>query len=269
VTGAGAEIRAAVAALTRVPVAVPDPGRTGAAAFGLVGAGLGLAAVVPIVALGGVAPVAASIVAVAVLVAGSGALHVDGLADTADALLATDRDAAERARKDPAVGPGGVAAVGLVLALQVGSLLAVVEASAWLAAAACILAGTISRAIPVLVAATASPAATIADGWGQRFAAGVTGGAAAAAGTTVVVVGAGVVAVALAATRDERAAIGLATGGVVAVLVSLGLGRLVVRLRGRLDGDALGAGVELAVAGALLSVATASAIAGLGAGGTA
>ena len=85
----------------------------------------------------------------------SGAVHLDGLADTTDALLARDAAQAEIARKDPAIGSGGVVALVLVLAIQVAALasLAVLPGGSGpvVAGLACIAAGAVSRALPVVV----------------------------------------------------------------------------------------------------------------------
>ena len=58
-------------------------------------------------AVGDLVPTVAAILAMAMLAVLSGGLHLDGLADTFDALVAAGPDAAERARKDPAVGAAG------------------------------------------------------------------------------------------------------------------------------------------------------------------
>ena len=87
--------------LTRIPVGAGDDDDTGAAAYGLVGALVGAIAAIPVALLAGAAPTLAAILAVGTLAIISGGLHLDGLADTADALLAPDRMRAEAARKDP------------------------------------------------------------------------------------------------------------------------------------------------------------------------
>src|ERR1700730_3975956 len=85
---------AAVGFLTRVPVRATDPAR-GAALFPVIGAGIGavtggttygLAQFLPALAAAGIA------LAIGALL--TGALHLDGLADTADALGARTRDRA-------------------------------------------------------------------------------------------------------------------------------------------------------------------------------
>jgi len=103
------ELVAAVTFLTRVPVASrgASRSRTGAAAFGLVGAALGLAAAVPVLVSGAAHPLPAAILSVGVVALIEDGLHLDGLADTFDA-LAAPAGRAERARTDPRAGTAGV-----------------------------------------------------------------------------------------------------------------------------------------------------------------
>lgn len=238
--------RAAVGVLTRVPVGgvVDDPG---AAAFALVGAALGLVAALPLL-LFGVAgePVLGAIAAVATLTAFTGGLHVDGLADTVDALLAPDRAAAERARKDPAVGPGGAAAILVALGSQVAALASVTVSSGPSAAAAVlVVGGTASRWLPVVAVALlrrwVGP-----DGLAAWFSARVSG-------TDSVIGGAGVALVVILAAVVVGWAI------VPAALIGIGVGiggtALVARARGGLDGDGLGAAVEIALTATLVGLA--------------
>jgi cobalamin synthase len=239
-------VRAAVGVLTRLPVGavVDDPG---AAAFALVGAALGLVAALPLV-LFGVAgePVLGAIAAVATLTAVSGGLHIDGLADTVDALLAPDRAAAERARKDPAVGPGGGAAILIVLGSQVAALASVTASSGPSAAAAVlVVGGTASRWVPVVAVALlrrwVGP-----DGLAAWFSARVSGMDAVIGGTGVALV------VILAAVVVGWA---IAPAALIGIGVGIGGTALVARARGALDGDGLGAAVEIALTATLVGVA--------------
>jgi adenosylcobinamide-GDP ribazoletransferase len=254
--GAGAvvaEVRAAVAFLTRVPVgrASVDLERTGAAAFGLVGAGLGLVAAIPILVLGSLLPTPAAVLALAVIAIGSGGLHLDGLADTADALAAPTPDAAERARTDPRAGPAGVTAIVLDLLLAAGLLAALVAADPRLAAAALVVAATGSRAAaPVAAWIDRSRRTRRRDGLGGWFAGRVGPGDVVASVLTTVAVGA----VAALASRGASLALG-AVAGLVLAIVAAGV---VLARRGQLDGDGYGAIVEMTFVAILAGIAVLS-----------
>lgn len=238
--------RAAVAVLTRFPVA--DPGvRTGAPAFALVGALLGGASAVPIVVLGGAVPAIAAILAIAIMAGVSGAIHLDGLADTADALIAVGPDAAERARKDPAVGAAGAVTLILILGLDVAALTAVLtKTSPFVAALTCVIAASGARSVPPAVARLGMRSAA-ANGLAARFAARVTRADVAIALTTAAAIALGVAAV---SGRGE-----LLVAGVAGVAIGIGSSMALARLRHQVDGDLLGAGVELAQAGCLVGAA--------------
>ncbi len=238
---------AAVAVLTRLPAGSAPPDRSGSRWFGLVGALVGAAAFAPMVALGAAVPGAAAILAVGTMAVLSGGLHLDGLADTADALIAVGPGAAERARKDPSIGVGGATALVLVLGLEVASLSALAAASgALVAGLACVVGGAAARATPVLVARLARSRAR-GTGLGAVFAQRVSAADAAIASLTAL-------AVAIAATLPGGNPV-LLVGGLVGAAAGTALGLGVVRLRGQLDGDALGATVELSFAAILLSTA--------------
>jgi adenosylcobinamide-GDP ribazoletransferase len=232
--------------LTRLPVGavVDDPG---AAAFAIIGALIGLVAALPLVLFGFAGePVLGAIAAVATLAAVSGGLHLDGLADTADALLAPDQAAAERARKDPAVGPGGTVAILVVLGSQVAALASVTASSGPLVAAAIlVVGGSLSRWLPVL-AVVLLRQRVAPDGLGAWFSARVS----------AVDVGTGGFTVALAVVL-AGALVGWAL--VPGALIGMGTGvvgtALVARARGRLDGDGLGASVEIALTATLVGLA--------------
>ena len=88
-------VRAALALLTRLPVRPTDADAGGAVAFPLVGMLVGLCGAVPLGLLA-TEPLLASLLAIAATTILTGALHLDGLADTADALLAPNPVQAER-----------------------------------------------------------------------------------------------------------------------------------------------------------------------------
>jgi adenosylcobinamide-GDP ribazoletransferase len=251
------ESRAAIGLLTRIPVARRNVDRPGAAAFGAVGAGIAAVAAVPLLALAGPArePLLAAIAAVGVIVVLTGAMHLDGLADTADALLARDPVAAERARKDPAVGPGGVVALVLVVAAEVAALASIASTGEPATAAWTLVAAAgVARSVPVFLARLVGPADGSAgvdgsdgsDGLGAWFAGHVTSVDAAIAIVTVALL---VGIVAIAATSV------LAAATVVGGVIGTALGRAVAARRGGLDGDAFGASVELTFVAIVATVA--------------
>jgi adenosylcobinamide-GDP ribazoletransferase len=94
-----------------------------AAAFPLVGAAIG-AAVGGVAALAARAepPLVAGAIATALVLVITGAIHVDGLADSADALGARDRSRALAIMRDHAVGAYGASAIVLDLLLQAATL---------------------------------------------------------------------------------------------------------------------------------------------------
>jgi len=243
-------VTAALGLLTRIPVRT-DGSRAGAWAFGLVGAVLGLAAAAPLLLF---APLPGSVLALAVLAVASGALHLDGLADTADALAAPTPDAAERARQDPRVGAAGVVAIVLVLALDAAALAILAGASRGAAAAALVAVVSASRAV-----ATVAPfvAGSVRPGFGQWFAARTSPRDAAGA-----VVSAGAIAVAASLSfgilvQTAGPVAGAMFAPVAAALVALFAGTaaavILGRLRGGLDGDGCGAIIELSLAAGLLA----------------
>jgi adenosylcobinamide-GDP ribazoletransferase len=238
-----AEVRGlagAVAFLTRVPVGrwieldAADVGR-GGALFPLVGAGIGV--VVGAIAQSTGSSLTAPLAAVLGVAAGAaltGALHLDALADTADALAARTRERALEIMRDHAVGAYGAVALVLDLGLKAAALAALVGSHDALRAAVC--AAAAARAVPVLLSA-ALPYARPEAGLGRVL--GGTGWARAA----VAVVIASVLCVLL------HAALLLA---VVAGIV-LACGVAAHRWLGGVTGDVLGAAVELSETAALIA----------------
>jgi adenosylcobinamide-GDP ribazoletransferase len=180
----------------------------------------------------------------------TGGLHLDGLADTADG-LGSRRPPAEALdimrRSD--VGPMGVAALVLVLLIQVTALAAIPRLP--LAAAALVLAEVTGRVSVVI--ATASPPAR-PGGFGALVAGSTT---ASQRATAVAVLGGAVAAAGLVAGGPP-----LAERGLAVTLAGLLAGWLVQRTArrrlGGTTGDVFGAIVQLSATTALVAAALAS-----------
>jgi adenosylcobinamide-GDP ribazoletransferase len=237
---------AAIAFLTRLPVGrfveldAADVGRA-APLFPLVGAAIGAGVGGVAVLLHGPVPAwPAAAVAVAVGTVLTGALHLDALADTADAVGARSREHALEIMRDHAVGSFGAAALVLDLVTKVGAvaaLLARPHATVLvLAAVAC------ARAAPLPLAALLPYARP--------------GGGAGAALTETATPIRAAVGVALAAGVAVGAA-GLDGAYVLAAAgaVTLALGAWYTRWLGGVTGDTLGAASEVAETAALVVAA--------------
>ncbi|MEV4056243.1 adenosylcobinamide-GDP ribazoletransferase [Amycolatopsis sp. NPDC049688] len=238
-------VRMAVGTLTTVPVPAPqiiDRRVAGGAMLLAPLATLPLAVAAGVVVAAGaglgVPALAAAALAVGVVALGSRGLHLDGLADTADGLGASyDRAKALDVMRRGDSGPTGVATLVLVLLLQVGALTA---AGPFTAAAAiligrCTLSMACARGVP-----SARP-----EGLGATVAGSVP---------RVAAVAVGVAAAGLAALLP-----GLPwwRGPLAVLLAYATAGALLLRCTRRLGGvtgDVLGAGVEAAVAAALLAL---------------
>jgi adenosylcobinamide-GDP ribazoletransferase len=227
----------ALAFLTRLPAPVRAGAREVGRAmlfFPAVGAALGalLAAAGVLLVRALPAPLAAALV-VALGTALTGALHLDGLADTADGLGGgRDAEHALRIMRDHAVGAYGAAALVLALlvkAAAIASLLGRPGDAAWLP-----VAGALSRWVLVPVARFAPSARP--DGLGASVAAHV--GPLEVAGATALALG---IALGLAGVRGGVAWAAVALAGAAFA----GLCR---RRIGGMTGDTLGATGELAEA---------------------
>jgi cobalamin 5'-phosphate synthase/cobalamin synthase len=182
--------------------------------------------------------VAVLVVALGVLV--TGALHLDGLADTADGFGGgKDREHALRIMRDHSVGAYGASAIALSLALKISILSTLTMFGTpgllWIA-----LAPALGRWAPVLLG-RALPYARAEGGLGQAVTGGATG-ALELGGATVLAVGA---AAGLAGLNGAIAA-------AAAALATLLFGLLCRRKIGGVTGDTLGASVELVEAVVLL-----------------
>jgi adenosylcobinamide-GDP ribazoletransferase len=232
---------AAVAFLTRVPVpARPEATATSMAWFPVVGALVGLVgALAYALALVIAPPVLGAVLATAALVVLTGALHEDGLADSADAWGggSTGEDAL-RILDDPAHGTYGVVALVLGLLLRVSALAAVTPAAALLILPA---AHAMSRAAMVGVLATTPPARS--GGLGARYAAFASRRTSAAALGGALIIGFGLV--------------GLASVGFAAVAVAGAwlVRGLAMRSIGGVTGDILGATQQVIEVAILVSAA--------------
>jgi adenosylcobinamide-GDP ribazoletransferase len=243
--------RLAVTLLTAIPLpgarggAAPSRQAAGAAmawapAVGLLLGGAAAAALQLAARWGHSGPLLAAVLAIATLAAGSRALHLDGLADTADGLGSRrPASAALAIMKRSDIGPFGVVTLVLTLGIQVAAL---AQAQA------------LGRGVPAVVAAAV--AGRLALPWACRRgvpAARGTGLGALVAGTVSPLVPVVLTAAALAAAYPLgiMVAVGVAAG----VAVSLALTALAVRRLGGITGDVLGALVEVATAACLLVAA--------------
>jgi adenosylcobinamide-GDP ribazoletransferase len=216
---------AAVAFLTRIPVggASFDVG-AGAALFPVVGAGVGAAVGGTAYGLAQVAPtLAAAGAALAVGAVLTGALHLDGLADTADALGARSREAALAVMRDHAIGTYGTVALVLDLLVKGAALAALADRSRVVLDA--LAAGALSRAVPVLLGLLLPDVRR--EGAGAAFRV-----------TPAAAVCAAVLAAALAIPADPLLI-------AVAAAAALLLGAWLRRWLGGRTGDTLGAATEL------------------------
>jgi adenosylcobinamide-GDP ribazoletransferase len=130
--GIFADFLLATAVLTRLPVGVAAPGDGIVAgscwAFPLVGAGVGfiVGAVFFAAGLSGLGALPAALLAVLAGLAATGAMHEDGLADTADGFGGgRDRAAKLAIMRDSRVGTYGVAALVFSIGLRLAALVAI------------------------------------------------------------------------------------------------------------------------------------------------
>jgi adenosylcobinamide-GDP ribazoletransferase len=212
-----------------------------------VGLGLGVAAAAVLVGFqaltppgaGPLLPAALTVATLAVLTRG---LHLDGLADTADALGSyVDAEQALAVMKDPAIGGLGAVTLVLTLLVQVGALAAATRDGR----------GTMSTVLAVVVgrlvalwACTPGTAAARTGGMGALVAGSARRLVALAmtAGTALFAAGYGLL-------DDDGTAYGTVRG-LLALAAGLGAARLLrrhaVRRFGGITGDVLGAGIEVA-----------------------
>jgi adenosylcobinamide-GDP ribazoletransferase len=240
-------LRLSLGTLTVLPV--PPPRRVGRAEAAVAMA-VAPVAVLPVAAAGAATvwaadllalpPLVGATLAIGVLGLVTGGLHLDGLADTVDG-LATHGTRARRLEvmRRGDVGPSGAAALLLVLAVQVGSLSALV-AQGSSPVVTVVLAVVVSRALLALACARGLAAAR-ADGLGSTVVGAVPPLAAAGVVCLTAVV------VTLVAGPGGLLGVAVATAAVAAVLLAC------YRKLGGSTGDVLGACVEVAFSAFLVT----------------
>jgi adenosylcobinamide-GDP ribazoletransferase len=227
--------------LTRVPVRLDRPAtdaEVGASMAWYPAVGIALGAVLALVAWLGAdtTPLLRAALVLAVWVALTGALHLDGLADSADAWIGGGASA-ERTltiMKDPRSGPIAVVVLVVVLLLKFAALASLAH-DAWIAFVAVPLAGR--AALPLLFVTTRY---VREGGLGSVLAAHLPRGActaAVAASAAVIAFAAGLAALAVAA------------------VVFIACRHAMVRRIGGCTGDTAGATVELVETAALVALA--------------
>jgi len=242
-------LRLAIGTLTVLPVRPPShiDQRTARTAVLLappatLPLGLAVAATLWLTHLLGVDPLAAGFLAVGVLALGSRAFHLDGLADTADGLTASyDRERSLAVMKSGSIGPAGVAALIVVLGVQVVGFADLADEP--LAAGVLVLA---SRAALALTCMRGVPAAA-GEGLRGPFAGSVAWPLALLRWITAAVIAALVLAV--LGMQWQGVIVGFA---IATVVLGFLIRRAITRLGG-VTGDVFGAGIELTLATLLLA----------------
>jgi adenosylcobinamide-GDP ribazoletransferase len=208
--------------LSRIPLRTQldadDVARAGAY-FPVIGAGIGALT-------GTVARRSNPTLALAAQTLLTGALHLDALADSADALGTSDRGRALEIMRDSRIGSFGTAALGLDLMIKAAAL-----ADCEDPIRASVTAGALSRTVPVVLAAALPYARS--SGTAQALSTGSFGRAGVAVG------------LAMAISRNPGAV-------AVAALVGLGSAGFWQRKLGGMTGDTLGASLELTETAILL-----------------
>jgi len=232
----------AVMFLTRVPVpAGACRGNLGRAVawFPIVGAGLGsCGAVFAYAAMGaGVPPALTALLLVSLGAWVTGAVHLDGLADTADGLGGgRSRDAVLRIMRDPRLGSFGALALMLVVSIKAAALAVLLERGIY--AALLVTAPALARATVAPLGGWL-PYARPEGGLGKAITRHMTKATIAMTTATAAVI--------------AIAALGAAAAGVLAAaaVVTLGIGASARRRIGGVTGDVFGACIELTEAAVL------------------
>jgi len=247
--------RLATGTLTAIPVRAPRTvDRTTAglamvlAPFAVLPLAVGVVVVLGLTAEIPLATPVGGVLAVGLLALGSRAMHLDGLADTADGLTASyDRERSLTVMKSGTSGPAGVTAIVIVLLLQAMGFTALV--GDWSTAVVAGLAVCLSR---VALAWCCSPLFTAArpDGLGRTFVGTVPVGLSA---IVTVVVGALLTAAAsYAGLPLWRPLCSLAIAAISLALLT----NRTTRRFGGITGDVFGAAIEITLAASLVLLAS-------------
>jgi len=249
-------VRLALSWMTVLPVGrtgVPDSAAAGRAMTALPVVGLVCGVVATALAHGahalGAGPVLSGVFGIAAVLALTRGMHVDALADTADGLGSyAGPDRALEIMRSGSVGPMGAAVLALVLVAEVAALGALVDSGAWLAPVAAFV---VSRCLPVVQLRQGVPAATD-TGFGATVAGSQSRAAVVGAGLLCVIAGAATAGSGWAPGHWLSPAIGAAVG-LAAYLASAGFARHAVRRLGGINGDVLGATIEMGTAATLVA----------------
>ncbi|MDV8001896.1 adenosylcobinamide-GDP ribazoletransferase [Rhodococcus sp. IEGM 1408] len=212
----------------------------------------------------GAGPVISGVVGVTVVLALTRGMHVDALADTVDGLGSyAGPDRALEIMRSGSVGPMGAAALVLVLLAEVAALGTLVGSGAWLAP---IAAFVLSRCLPVVQLRRGVPAAS-PSGFGALVAGSQSRAAVLAVGLVCAAAGAGLAGSGWSGAEWSGsgwsgaglsgalwwAPVAGAAVGIAAYCAAAGFARHAVRRLGGINGDVLGAGIELGAAAALVA----------------
>lgn len=242
--------RLAIGTLTALPIQPPSvvDARTARSAvllapLAVAPLGLAVGAVLWLAGRFDVAPAATGLLAVGVLVLGSRAFHVDGLADTADGLTASyDRERSLSVMKSGAVGPAGAAALIVVLGLQAVGFASLVGCPL-----AAVILVCLSRGVLALTCMDGVPAAE-GDGLRTPFVGCLPLPLAVAYWVGIASIGTLALGALDLPWRPVLAGFGIAT-----LVIALLLRRATARLGG-VTGDLFGASIELTLAALLVAL---------------
>jgi adenosylcobinamide-GDP ribazoletransferase len=245
------DLLSAAAFLTRLPVAQNLSGSfdlsRASRAFPVAGAVIGaLGAIVLIIGASiGLSPLLTAAFAIFALIILTGALHEDGLADTADGFWGgADRERKLAIMRDSRIGTFGVLSLLFSVIVRLAALDQILDAGTFYAAAALVAAGALSRHGMVALMTRMPPARDD----GMAFSAGPPAAAASKASLIIAL------AIGIPTAWLAGGLVGLFVTGVLAVLAFIGMRELANRHIGGYTGDVCGAvqqTVEVAVLVAL------------------